>query len=208
MLAVYRYIRKSLQQFIKSKYGVKFSVVALSSVVLGTASIGLISQSMHAIPFRSASTTTHKSARIQPDPQQHTKITPTPDAKVTLMPSLSRIASQLPTPVPTAAAPAPTPVPQAPVTGGSSGSVESIIDQVFGSYASGAINVASCESGLNPAATNPASGAAGLFQILPSTFNTTSEAGNSPYDAYANTVAAHDIFVRDGYSWREWTCQP
>ncbi len=124
------------------------------------------------------------------------------------MPSLSRIASQLPTPVPTAAAPAPTPVPQAPVTGGSSGSVESIIDQVFGSYASGAINVASCESGLNPAATNPASGAAGLFQILPSTFNTTSEAGNSPYDAYANTVAAHDIFVRDGYSWREWTCQP
>jgi hypothetical protein len=126
------------------------------------------------------------------------------------MPSLSRIASQLPTPtpVPTAAAPAPTPVPQAPVTGGSSGSVESIIDQVFGSYTSGAINVASCESGLNPAATNPASGAAGLFQILPSTFNTTSEAGNSPYDAYANTVAAHDIFVRDGYSWREWACQP
>lgn len=88
-----------------------------------------------------------------------------------------------------------------------SNSVVAMIDQTFGSYASGAINVASCESGLNPGASNP-SGAAGLFQIMPGTWAGTSEAGQSPYNASANIAAAYQIFVRDGYSWREWTCQP
>jgi len=88
-----------------------------------------------------------------------------------------------------------------------SNSVVALIDQTFGSYASGAINVASCESGLNPGAYNP-SGAAGLFQIMPGTWSGTSEAGQSPYNASANIAAAYQIFVRDGYSWREWTCQP
>ena len=82
-----------------------------------------------------------------------------------------------------------------------------MISQVFGSYAGGAMNVARCESGLNPSATNPSSGAAGLFQIMPATFNGTSQAGGSIYDAYTNTVAAHEIFVRDGYTWRAWACQ-
>lgn len=89
----------------------------------------------------------------------------------------------------------------------------SIIYQVFGSYGPQALRVAQCESSLNPNATNSApiggSHAAGLFQILyPSTWYTTSQAGHSPYDASANARAAHDIFVRDGYSWREWVCQP
>jgi hypothetical protein len=95
----------------------------------------------------------------------------------------------------------------------STSQVSSIITQVFGSYASGAIQVARCESGLNPYAVNPysfgGSRAIGVFQILyPSTWYGTSQAGASPYDAYANVRAAHDIFVRDGHSWREWTCQP
>jgi hypothetical protein len=91
----------------------------------------------------------------------------------------------------------------------SNASVPAMIDQVFGPYAPGALNVAECESGLNPSAYNPTSGAAGLFQILyPSTWDTTSEAGMSPYDPMANIEAAHEIFVRDGYSWREWVCQP
>jgi hypothetical protein len=95
----------------------------------------------------------------------------------------------------------------------STSQVSSIITQVFGSYASGAIQVARCESGLNPYAANPyyigGNRAIGVFQILyPSTWYGTSQAGASPYDAYANVRAAHDIFVRDGYSWREWTCQP
>jgi LysM repeat protein len=95
----------------------------------------------------------------------------------------------------------------------SGGSVTSMIEQVFGPYASGALHVASCESGLNPDATNPisigGSHAAGVFQILyPSTWDGTSEAASSPYNAMSNILAAHDIFVRDGYSWREWVCQP
>lgn len=96
---------------------------------------------------------------------------------------------------------APRPAPAA------SGSVASMIYQVFGSYGSAAINVARCESGLNPGAYNR-SGASGVFQIMPGTWAGTSEAGASPFNAYANIVAAHQIFVRDGYSWREWTCQP
>jgi hypothetical protein len=92
-------------------------------------------------------------------------------------------------------------------TPASSGSIEAMINQAFGSYGPGAINVARCESGLNPDAYN-ASGAAGLFQIMPSTWARTSEAGQSPFNAAANIAAAHEIFVRDGYSWREWTCQP
>lgn len=87
-----------------------------------------------------------------------------------------------------------------------------MIDQVFGADAPTAVRIATCESGLNPNAYNPTSiggsHAAGLFQILyPSTWYTTPEAGLSPYDAMANIQAAHSIFVRDGYSWREWVCQ-
>jgi len=89
----------------------------------------------------------------------------------------------------------------------------SIINQIFGPYGDQATQVAECESGLNPNASNNywvgGSHAVGLFQILyPSTWYTTSQASQSPYDATANTRAAHDIFVRDGYSWREWSCQP
>jgi LysM repeat protein len=93
-------------------------------------------------------------------------------------------------------------------TGVVSGSVTSMIEQVFGANSAAAINIATCESGLNPSATNAYSGAAGLFQIMPGTWSTTSQAASSPYNAYANIVAAHDIFVRDGNSWAEWTCQP
>jgi hypothetical protein len=80
-----------------------------------------------------------------------------------------------------------------------------VIRGVFGPDADQAIRVAECESGLNPAAYNP-SGAAGLFQIMPGTWVGTSQRGASRYDAHANAVAAHDIFVRDGHSWREWAC--
>ena len=94
-----------------------------------------------------------------------------------------------------------------------SADIPSMINQVFGAYGPQAVRVATCESSLNPNVTNSESignsRAAGLFQILyPSTWYGTSQAGSSPYDAHANIVAAHDIFVRDGYSWREWVCQP
>ncbi len=92
-------------------------------------------------------------------------------------------------------------------------SMPGLIYSVFGPYGGAAVRVAQCESGLNPNATNPfsigGSRAAGLFQILyPSTWASTAQRAFSPYDARANTLAAHEIFVRDGYSWREWSCQP
>jgi len=123
------------------------------------------------------------------------------------------------TPAPVVTATVPTPVPTQPVatpapSSGGSGSIVSMIDQVFGADAPTAVQIATCESGLNPNAYNPTSiggsHAAGLFQILyPSTWYTTpqGQAGLSPYDAMANIQAAHSIFVRDGYSWREWVCQ-
>jgi len=100
----------------------------------------------------------------------------------------------------------PTPIPP-------SGSVVATIEQVFGSYSQGALAIAKCESGYNPSAYNPSpvgnSHAEGVFQILyPSTWDSTAYASSSPYNAQLNILAAHQIFVRDGYSWREWQCQP
>jgi hypothetical protein len=91
--------------------------------------------------------------------------------------------------------------------------VQTIIQDVFGPDAPAAMNIAWCESSNNPNAVNSTaignSHAEGLFQILyPSTWYTTSQTGNSPFDARANTLAAYEIFVRDGHSWREWACQP
>ena len=119
-----------------------------------------------------------------------------------------------PTPVPQQVKNTPTQVPATPIpypTSPGQAGVIAMIEQVFGSYAGGALNVARCESGFNPLAYNPVSiggsHAAGVFQILyPSTWDGTSEAASSPYSAKANILAAHQIFVRDGYSWREWSC--
>jgi Transglycosylase SLT domain. len=91
--------------------------------------------------------------------------------------------------------------------------ITSAIRANFGAYANQAMNVARCESGLNPAAVNAVaignSHASGLFQILyPSTWNTTSGRGGSPFDPNMNARAAHDIFQRDGNSWSEWQCKP
>jgi hypothetical protein len=104
----------------------------------------------------------------------------------------------------------PATVPSAPVTSG--GSVQSMIESVFGPYAGQALSVARCESGYNPGAYNGisvgGSHAEGVFQILyPSTWDGTSYSGYSPYDAWANIHAAYQIFSRDGFSWREWVCR-
>ena len=87
------------------------------------------------------------------------------------------------------------------------------IRSVFGPYAGSALAVARCESGYNANAYNRISvggaHAAGVFQILDtSTWRTTSYAGYSPFNAWANIHAAYQIFQRDGYSWREWQCKP
>lgn len=117
-----------------------------------------------------------------------------------------------PTPKPT---PRPTPPPYRPPAGANPGQQAVINDivAVFGSYSQGALNIARCESSYDPNAWNSYpilnSHASGVFQILyPSTWNTTSYSGSSPFNADANIHAAYEIFRRDGYSWREWQCQP
>ncbi|HEV2459676.1 MAG TPA: transglycosylase SLT domain-containing protein [Ktedonobacterales bacterium] len=88
------------------------------------------------------------------------------------------------------------------------GSVQNQIRAVFGGYANAALAVAACESGYNPSAYNASSGASGVFQFLASTWATTSYAGYSRFNAWANIHAAYQVFSRDGYSWREWQCKP
>ncbi len=92
-------------------------------------------------------------------------------------------------------------------------SLERMIYNVFGSDGPAAVHIAMCESSMNPHAVNPisvgGSHAIGLFQILsPSTWHGTSQASKSPFNARANTLAAYNIFLRDGHSWREWACRP
>lgn len=124
--------------------------------------------------------------------------------------ALANAAPWLPTPTPT-----PKPRTFRPPAGANPGQ-QAVINEivaVFGSYSQGALNVAKCESGYDPNAWNSypimGSHASGVFQVLyPSTWNTTSYASSSPFDANANIHAAYQIFHRDGNSWREWQCQP
>lgn len=89
-----------------------------------------------------------------------------------------------------------------------SGSVEQIIDQVFGPAAPSARAVASCESGFNPYAHN-ASGASGVFQLMPFWWDGGNSYGWSfnPYDAYQNVAHAY-IISAHGTNWSDWVCQP
>ncbi|HEX8732591.1 MAG TPA: hypothetical protein VF725_11100 [Ktedonobacterales bacterium] len=127
--------------------------------------------------------------------------------------SYAGAAAVIPTPTPTLR---PTPTSSfRPPTGANPGqqAVINNIVAVFGSYAPGALAVSKCESGYDPNAWNSypilGSHASGVFQILyPSTWDSTSYASYSPFNADANIRAAYQIFKRDGYSWREWQCQP
>lgn len=130
--------------------------------------------------------------------------------------SYANAVAWVPTPTPTAT-PAPVP-PRAPAlsyaaTNPGTQAVVNDIKAVFGGYAQSALAVSHCESGWDPLARNPFpvgnSHAEGVFQILyPSTWDTTSYASQSPYNYDANIHAAYQIFSRDGFSWREWQCQP
>ena len=91
-----------------------------------------------------------------------------------------------------------------------SGYVQSLIARYFawgGSYAIGrALCIGQRESGLNPGATNPNSGAAGIFQWLPSVWGAVSReagwGGSSPYSATAN-VAVAGYWARV-HGWSVW----
>jgi hypothetical protein len=89
------------------------------------------------------------------------------------------------------------------------GSIQQIIVQSFQPLGQAAVDwglrIAKCESGYNPNAINP-SGAAGLFQFMPSTFRNTppGRAGGSIWDPAANSQAAAWMYSQGRQG--EWEC--
>lgn len=78
-----------------------------------------------------------------------------------------------------------------------------------------ALKIMQCESGGDPNAVNPYSGAAGLYQFLPTTWAVASVkagvGGRSVFDGEANIIAAAWLagyYESRGYSpWQPWTCR-
>ncbi len=78
-----------------------------------------------------------------------------------------------------------------------------------------ALHIMWCESGGDPDAYNPYSGASGLFQFLPSTWATTAPAagygGSSVFNATANVASAAwlaNLYQDLGqYYWEAWSCK-
>lgn len=101
-----------------------------------------------------------------------------------------------PTPEPTPV-PVPTPEPDATVY------AQSIPDIICSEPwpCSTALAVAQCESGLDPNAYNPVSGASGLYQLLMS-YHAWRLHGASPFDPQANTDAAYSLYEEQG--WGPW----
>jgi len=75
-----------------------------------------------------------------------------------------------------------------------------------------ALVVMDCESGGDPTALNPVSGAAGLFQFMPTTWQSASAAagwdGASVFDAEANIAAAAWLYAAYETPWAPWSCRP
>jgi hypothetical protein len=102
----------------------------------------------------------------------------------------------------------PPPSPPAPSLGRTA--VRELIRDRFSSLGSRTAEVALCvaeaESNLDPLAENPTTGAAGLFQFLPSTWETLSElagrGGASVFDARANAAVASWTVAE--YGWHPW----
>jgi hypothetical protein len=73
------------------------------------------------------------------------------------------------------------------------------------SAVSWALRVASCESHYHPNSLNQTSGASGLFQFLPSTWSHTPYASQSPFNPYANALAAAWLYRHSGPG--QWSCK-
>lgn len=74
-----------------------------------------------------------------------------------------------------------------------------------------AIAVATCESGLNPAAQSPGGGNVGLFQINKQTWQGEVQRmgyqWNQMTDPYVNAKVARMVFDEAGGNWRPWSCR-
>lgn len=76
----------------------------------------------------------------------------------------------------------------------------SLVAAHFGSQTDRALCIMRHESGGNPNATNPTSGAAGLFQVMPFWWN---HYGGDRYDPATNTRVAAAILAQQG--WTAWS---
>lgn len=103
---------------------------------------------------------------------------------------------------PVGAASAPTETPQAAYD---ANSIEAIIVDVFGVHAAKAIAIATCESGLNPAARNR-SGASGLFQIMMPMHADLFANPADVFDPRKNAEAAFSL-SSGGTNWSAWVCR-
>jgi hypothetical protein len=88
-------------------------------------------------------------------------------------------------------------------------SVQDIIRDAFQPLGDGSVawaeKIAFCESTYDPNAVNVASGAEGLFQFLPSTWQGTPFASASPFDPRANAQAA--AWLLQTYGPSQWECR-
>jgi len=88
-------------------------------------------------------------------------------------------------------------------------SIQDIIRDAFrplgDQYVDWAEKIAFCESTYDPNAVNPYSGAQGLFQFLPTTWQGTPFASASPFDPRANAQAA--AWLLQAYGPSQWECQ-
>lgn len=86
--------------------------------------------------------------------------------------------------------------------------VRALVVETFPARTRGrAVQVAWCESRFNHRATNSSSGAAGVFQFLPSTWRRSWNPWRrrSPYDPVANVLAAL-VLSKGGTNWSQWSC--
>jgi hypothetical protein len=122
---------------------------------------------------------------------------------------------------PSTTTPPPTTSPPPPVTGGQFPPAVERWRPLVGAYfpperVDGALSVIRCESYGDPNAYNPYSGAAGLFQFLPSTWATVSPRagfdGASVFDPEANIGTAAWLTAyyasRGSDPWAAWACKP
>lgn len=104
----------------------------------------------------------------------------------------------------------PLPAPsQPPIALGNASAIQQIILDAFaplgGAAQTWALRVAKCESNYNPFAVNRYSGASGLFQFLPSTWQSMPQHAQSVFDPVANAQAAAVLYQRSGPN--QWSCK-
>lgn len=169
---------------------VAFSSTVGSQISVGVAAAGAAGQTRSQSVERQALNSAWQ-AQVSDQPSRLQRIQQTTPQQQTAPQAAGGSSTLAPGPAPT-----PAPSPAATTTSGQTGgSIQSIIQSAFAPLGSAAVDwglcVAEDESGDNPDAVSP-SGAEGLFQFLPSTFDKTPEgqAGESIWDPSANAQAA------------------